>query len=170
MERAQIVGEMEQLLLPQFRDAATDVSSIYPRYKFSVFSSAIGGATDYQGHNLGLECTFPDAADHEADCVAALIGVKHLTSRPQFWEAAVEWGGGAHPEVRGELLENPLPATQEALQELSRLIPQLLVVFRSALLAWSTRGAAPNYVSKPTAGDGLQSFRLLPAGSGLTRR
>jgi hypothetical protein len=27
-----------------------------------------------------------------------------------------------------------------------------------------------NYVSKPTAGDGLQSFRLLPAGSGLTRR
>jgi hypothetical protein len=28
----------------------------------------------------------------------------------------------------------------------------------------------PNYVSKPTAGDGLQSFRLLPAGSGLTRR
>jgi hypothetical protein len=25
-----------------------------------------------------------------------------------------------------------------------------------------------NYVSKPTAGDGLQSFRLLPAGSGLT--
>jgi hypothetical protein len=28
----------------------------------------------------------------------------------------------------------------------------------------------PNYVSKPTAGDGLQLFRLLPAGSGLTRR
>jgi hypothetical protein len=27
-----------------------------------------------------------------------------------------------------------------------------------------------NYVSKPTAGDGLQLFRLLPAGSGLTRR
>jgi hypothetical protein len=27
-----------------------------------------------------------------------------------------------------------------------------------------------NYVSKPTAGDGLQSFQLLPAGSGLTRR
>jgi hypothetical protein len=27
-----------------------------------------------------------------------------------------------------------------------------------------------NCVSKPTAGDGLQSFRLLPAGSGLTRR
>jgi hypothetical protein len=37
-----------------------------------------------------------------------------------------------------------------------------------------TRGnfarSAANYVFKPTAGDGLQSFRLLPAGSGLTRR
>jgi hypothetical protein len=30
--------------------------------------------------------------------------------------------------------------------------------------------SAPNYVFKPTAGDGLQLFRLLPAGSGLTRR
>ena len=31
-------------------------------------------------------------------------------------------------------------------------------------------GRRANYVSKPTAGDGLQSFRPLPAGSGLTRR
>jgi hypothetical protein len=34
----------------------------------------------------------------------------------------------------------------------------------------SVFAVGPNYVSKPTAGDGLQSFRLLPAGSGLTRR
>jgi hypothetical protein len=31
-------------------------------------------------------------------------------------------------------------------------------------------GKPHNYVSKPTAGDGLQSFGPLPAGSGLTRR
>jgi hypothetical protein len=43
-------------------------------------------------------------------------------------------------------------------------------------ISQASRGASigfalhPNYVSKPTAGDGLQSFRLLPAGSGLTRR
>jgi hypothetical protein len=39
----------------------------------------------------------------------------------------------------------------------------------------ATTGSLPltlgsNYVSKPTAEETLQSFRLLPAGSGLTRR
>jgi hypothetical protein len=45
-------------------------------------------------------------------------------------------------------------------------------LYTSVLLALLVRfrQLRSNYVSKPTAGDGLQSFRPLPAGSGLTRR
>jgi hypothetical protein len=46
----------------------------------------------------------------------------------------------------------------------------LVVPVSARLAVMSSVSSRSNYVSKPTAGDGLQSFRLLPAGSGLTRR
>jgi hypothetical protein len=141
MEASRVVVEMEQLLLPRFREAAAGLASEYPQYKFQLWSASTGGATEYQGHDLGVECSFPDAEDHEADCVAAYVGVKHLTTEPLLCEACVEWGKGDHPDVRCELLESPLPATEAALQRIQGMIPGLIAVFRQALHAWSARGA-----------------------------
>ena len=140
MEPSRVVVELEELLLPQFREAASRLASEFPQYKLHVWSSSVGGATEYQGHNLGVECLFPDAADHEADCVAAYATVKHLTTEPLLCEACVAWGQGERPNVECELLQNSLPATQEALLSIGSMVPHLINVFRQALQAWSSRG------------------------------
>jgi len=85
------LAELEAKLLPLFREAAERIGQEHPSFKFQVFSSSVGGATAYQGHNLGLECMFPDAGDHEADCVAASVRVMHLTS---LCFQRLVWSGG----------------------------------------------------------------------------
>ena len=53
---------------------------------------------------------------------------------------------------------------------LSRYAQAMSCLARWRLAVMVSASSRSNYVSKPTAGDGLQSFRPLPAGSGLTRR
>ena len=138
----QHVAELEATLLPLFREEAELVRREYPGFIFNVWSSSVGSATTYQGHNLGLECIFPDAADHEADCVAACVGVKHLTTEPMLSEVEVEWGSGNHPEVGLELLERAVPLTREALHDVAARLPEFFVVFRTALQAWASRSTS----------------------------
>ena len=61
------VTELERVFLPLLQEAERVAASEYPQFKFNVGSSSVGGLTAYQGHTVWLECTFPDAADHEAD-------------------------------------------------------------------------------------------------------
>jgi len=136
-----VVAELENTFLPLLLEAKVVAESAYPQFKFNVGSSSVGGKTEYQGHNVWLECTFPDAADHEADSVALLVGVKHITTQPKLCDASVEWGNGHHPKVSLELLEEPTLFTEQALQQTAARLPELLQVFRRALEAWAVRGA-----------------------------
>ena len=136
-----VVGEMERTYLPRLRDAAAELALLHPNCQFKVWSSPIGSATTYQGHSLGLECLLPDAQDWEADSVALCITVRHLTTVPELCEAAVEWGSGAHPSVRIEVIEKPMPATPESFAVVADHIPQLLATLGEALRAWAGRGA-----------------------------
>ena len=135
------VTELERVFLPLLQEAERVASSEYPQFKFNVGSSSVGGLTEYQGHTVWLECTFPDAADDEADSLAIMVGVKHITTEPKLSEASVEWANGHHPEHALELLEHPVALTEEQLQETAMRFPELLRVFRSALQAWSARGS-----------------------------
>lgn len=136
------LAELEAKLLPLFREAAERIGQEHPSFKFQVFSSSVGGATAYQGHNLGLECMFPDAGDHEADCVAASVRVMHLTTEPMLSEVGVEWGSGQHPDVRVEFVEHAAPLTQGSLDEVATRLPELFAVFRAPLQAWGSRNAS----------------------------
>lgn len=136
-----IVAQLENTFLPLLLAAKGQAESAYPQFEFNVGASSVGGRTEYQGHNVWLECTFPDAADHEADLVSLLIGVKHITTEPKICEASVEWGNGHHPKVGLELLESPTPFTEQALQQTAARFPELLRVFHRALEAWAARGA-----------------------------
>lgn len=139
IEPVHAVIELERIFLPLLHEAERAVASAYPLFKFSVGSSSIGSLTEYQGHIAWLECIFPDAADHEADSVAIMIGVKHLTMEPELCEASVEWGNGRHPEVVLELLEHSVALTEDALRETAMRFPQLTRGFRNALEAWVAR-------------------------------
>ena len=134
-----IVAKLEHTFLPLFHDAAEVIGAEYPEYKFSACSWSIGGATEYQGHNIGVQCIFPDASDDEADNVAALIGAKHLTSQPKLCEAYVAWGEGNHPDVTIDLLDTPILFSEQTLQQVANHVPQLLAIFRQAVQSWSVR-------------------------------
>jgi hypothetical protein len=131
--------QLEAALLPLLRIAEREVAREYPQYKFGAGSSSVGGFTSYQGHHVWLECMFPDAADHEADSLALMVGAKHITTEPQLCEASVEWGNGQHPDVTIELLTEPVVFTEAALQGVVALLPKLLGVFRKAIHAWAVR-------------------------------
>jgi hypothetical protein len=141
IEPVRAVIEFERTFLPLLHEAERAVASAYPRFKFSVGSSSIGSLTEYQGHIAWLECIFPDAADHEANSVVLMIGVKHVTTEPELCSASVEWGSGLHPDVMLELLEHPVALTEVTLRETAMHFPQLTRVFRNALEAWVARDA-----------------------------
>lgn len=133
------VAQLEAFFLPLLQEEEKRLSAEYPTFKFNVWSLSVGGHTDYQGHDVGIECTFPDAIDDEADSVALIVGVKHLTTAPVICEASVGWGSGEHPQVASDLLETPIPLSQEALQALATQLPALLQTFWEALQAWGSR-------------------------------
>lgn len=133
-----VIG-LERIFLPLLQGAERMVASEYPQFKFSSGSSSIGGLTEYKAHGVWLECEFPDAADHEANSVAIMIVVKHITTEPKLCEASVGWGQGQHPEHQIELLEHPVALTKQELQQIAVRFPELFRVFRNALAAWNLR-------------------------------
>ena len=88
-QKMNYIALLEGRFLPPLNEAHAVVSSEYPAYNFKVWSSGVGSKTEYQGHNLGLECFLPDATDDEADNFALLIGAMYLTTEPMICEAPV---------------------------------------------------------------------------------
>jgi hypothetical protein len=131
-----IVSELEAVFLPLFEHLKDLLSVQYPAYSFHIWSSATGSLTSYQGHDLGIECVFPEAKPQESNCVAASIGVWHLTTSPEICDFGVGWCAGASPEVSGDLLERPLPYSRENAEALAERFPELEDLFLSAVTAW----------------------------------
>ena len=136
-----VVASLEGMFLHHLEALKNSLSAKYPRYKFNTYSSSVGGLTEYQGHDVGIECIFPDAADHESDCVALVIGVKHLTTSPLLCEASVCWGAGASPDVQGEVIATPIPYSENALHDASARLPELVATFESAISVWNAQHA-----------------------------
>ena len=129
------VRDLEKLFLPRLEKFKKECSDALPKLKFIVWSSSIGGQTDYQGHNLGIECLFPEATDEQADTVAIIVGIKHLTTTPLLCDASVEWGHGWHPEVAIDLLPEPVLYTSETLNSIFLQFEKLQDVFLAAVNA-----------------------------------
>jgi hypothetical protein len=91
MTPSPIVQELETTFQPLFDEARQRLASEYPEFSFETWSSSVGGATSYQGHDIGIECVFPDARPDEANCVAAQVGVWHITTNPELNSYCVTW-------------------------------------------------------------------------------
>jgi hypothetical protein len=135
---------LENVFLPLFENARRNLSSEFPTLSFRTWASATGSRTTYQGYDVGIECAFPDAADHEANCVAASVGLWHLDSVCEFCDFDVTWGVGSHPGEYVDLLGHPLAFSEDTLRQLSGRFSELLAAFRVAVKLWSRRGERPN--------------------------
>src|SRR5688572_18436967 len=105
------VAELERLFMPLLKAAEQRCAARYPAFRFNVGSSPVGSLTSYQGHNVWLECLFPDAADNESDNVALIIDVMHLTTEPLICDASVTWSSGHSPAASVDLLDSPVALT-----------------------------------------------------------
>lgn len=136
-ERCNVVRKLEDTFLTELRLLSEKFRTRYPDYSFNVWSSPVGSLTPLQGHNLGLECIFPDTEKWQADCVAIIIGVAHLTTEPVFQEAGVGWGAGETPSFKGmDLIENSPPFTDESLAQIHSQFGTLSEAFEKAIESW----------------------------------
>ena len=106
----------------------------FPHVTIKVYSHSVGGRTEYQGWDVGIDCLFPDKNPDECDNVAISIGIKYTTTEPEISEADVSWGA----EVEGDgceidLLEEPIPYSEENLQLIESGLRNLFVNLRNAL-------------------------------------
>src|SRR6185369_2832057 len=102
----------------------------YPRLKIDTWSSPVGSLSEYQGHDVGIDCLNPYAPPDETDNVALSIGVKHLTTDPILCEASVCWGAGGPPTgapaIHLDLLPEPVPWSLAALEVIEARLPELI--------------------------------------------
>lgn len=132
-----VAKEIEKCFLPLCQSIVDRLSKIYPQYDFTTWSSSTGSLTEYQGYDVGVECVFPQAKDNQANCVAITIGVKHLKSIPVICEASVGWGAGCDPDVGMEVIDEPIHATKEAIDNLKMHFGKLTECFEQAVGSWA---------------------------------
>jgi hypothetical protein len=137
---SEVVAELERRFLPRLGEAARQIERDFPAARVRLWSGAVGSATDYQGHTVGLECYFPDAAADMPDSLALEISVQHLTTAPELAEAYVAWN---HPSGACEidLVESPVPYSAEALAAVEGRFGELVEAVRRAV----ARGKPPGW-------------------------
>lgn len=115
------VERLEGKTLKRLQDFATHLRMIFPAVKVYVYSLPVGTLTDWQGHDVCIDCVLPDVPDDQPDNIVLSVSVFHLTTVPML-SADVVWGNGT---LVDEMTEHPIPFTDAALSELERVLPRL---------------------------------------------
>jgi hypothetical protein len=131
LDVANVVENLEKRILPGLQRMAQEICEQFPRVKASVWSSAVGSRTDYQGYDLGIDCVLTDARPEQTDNVALVIEIRHVTTMPSM-EASVCWGDPSG-RVEAELFPDCMEVTPETIQELQDRLPLLYDALRRAL-------------------------------------
>jgi hypothetical protein len=118
-----IVENLERELLTPFRELAENLSARFPNMKMSVYSQDVGSLTEYQGHQILIDCLLTDAPDDQPDNVALSVSLRHLTTNPKI-DADVCWG---HPSghIEAEFSPEPLEVSDKVLNDLYAALPDL---------------------------------------------
>jgi hypothetical protein len=127
-----VIQDLERRFLPSLHKMAEEISQELPNVEAKVYSYSVGSRTDYQGHDIGIDCLFSDATHNQVDNVALSISVRHLTTIPEFDSADVCWG---HPSgyVEAELLQVPVAVNEDVLVKLEDGLEELYNALRAAI-------------------------------------
>ena len=130
-----IVAELERRFLPHLQRIAAKLQTEFPKFQITTWSSPTGSLTEYQGHDLGIDCVLPDAPPDQPYTICLIIGVMHLTTSPEICDAEVSGGPGT-PGTELSLLDAPIPFSLEALEWIEAQLSRLVEVLRTALQRW----------------------------------
>ncbi|WP_342724757.1 hypothetical protein AAFG07_38215 [Bradyrhizobium sp. B097] len=125
------VSQLRAALLPILQVWEQELRIEYPNVRFSIYDHSIGALTDWNGHQIGIDCTFKEPAPESPDNLALLVSLKHLHKTPSLDSAEVVWG---HP---GYIEASVLPACVEfsadRLAELIERLPSLFTALKQAI-------------------------------------
>lgn len=127
-----IVEEIESRFLPHLKEALVTLQREFPTFKFNTWSGPVGSLTEYQGHDIGIDCLLPDAPKDEPDNIALSIGLMHLTTTPKLCNANVCWGA-PNAVLEMDLLKEPVPYSPAAVCSVEDQLPELIEALRVAL-------------------------------------
>ncbi len=127
-----IVEEIESRFLPRFKEAVAALEAEFPHVKLNTWSGPVGSLTEYQGHNMGIDCLLPDAPEDQPDNIALSIGMMHLTTTPKLCNADVCWGA-PNAVLEMDLLKEPVPYSPAAVRSVDEQLPELIEALRVAL-------------------------------------
>src|SRR5262245_41293358 len=108
-----IVQELERRFMPDLEKDAADLQSEFTKFQISTWSSPTGSLTEFQGHDICIDCVLPNAPPEQPYTNCLIVGVMHLTTSPKVCDAAVSGGPGtAGTEL--SLIDGPIPFSLEA--------------------------------------------------------
>lgn len=125
------VVQMQAGLLPILQIWEEELRREYPHVTTDICDYSVGSLTDWDGHSIGLDCLFKEAASDEPDNVALLVSLKHKQKAPSLASADVVWG---HPGyVEASLLPECVEFSPDRLAELIKRLPELFVALKQAI-------------------------------------
>ncbi len=133
MEKHPVVQDLETRFRQQLEDYAKAIRREFPNVEVEMWSSPVGSLTDYQGHDIGINCSIADVPTDRPNNVALIIEVMHLTTEPKFSGAAVVWG---HPSgtVEAALLDRDLvPYSEASITIVEKGLDDLAAALRKAM-------------------------------------
>ena len=133
MDKHPVVQDLEQRFCRRLGEHAKAIRDEFPSVKAEVWSWSTGSLTDWQGHDIGIDCQIADVPDDRPDNVALTISVMHLTTEPKFFGANVVWG---HPSgtVEGELPGlDEAPYNETTVEIIDERLDELVAALRKAL-------------------------------------
>jgi hypothetical protein len=126
------VSQLRARLLPILQAWQQELRREYPDVTMNIYDGPVGKLTNWQGHDIGIECIFKNVAPEWPDNVALSVSLKHLHKTPSIDSAEVVWG---HPS--GYIEASVLPASVEfspdRLAELIERLPELFTALKQAI-------------------------------------
>lgn len=127
------VSQLRLSILPIFQAWEQELRAEHPDFIIKIWDGPVGKLTDWQGHDIGIECMFTNAAPGSSDNIALTVNLKHLNHpMPLIESADVVWG---HPSgcVEASLLTAPVEFSPERLAEVVGRLPDLFAALKQAV-------------------------------------
>lgn len=96
--------ETRMRILPMPRDLEQRLRAGHPRVRLTIYDSPTGSLTEWQGHDIEIDCLLEKAALEEPDNVALSVALCRLNTTPMIAAADVTWG---HPRGHVEASLHP---------------------------------------------------------------
>jgi hypothetical protein len=117
--------------LPLLQEWRERLAHRFPNVALTVYDSEVGSLTTWQGHDWGIDCVL-ESPGSETDQIALSLELNHLDSTPMIVGADVCWG---HPSghLEAQLVDEPIPFSDDALERLVAALPTLVSALVTAL-------------------------------------